>query len=85
MPTRPVDKRLEQRRVLRLICVPQHADCEPARGRTIHAADALVVGTARAHRTILLTDSVRDFPMGDLRASSTVSVSDTPNFDRNGR
>ena len=37
------------------------------RGRTIHTADALIAGTARAHGAILVTDNVRDFPMRDLR------------------
>lgn len=37
------------------------------RGRTIHTADALVAGTARAHGAILLTDNVGDFPMRDVR------------------
>jgi predicted nucleic acid-binding protein len=36
------------------------------RGRTLHTADALVAGTARAHGAILLTDNVRDFPMRDI-------------------
>lgn len=36
------------------------------RGMTIHTADALVAGTARAHGAILLTDNVRDFPMRDI-------------------
>lgn len=36
-------------------------------GRTIHTADALVAGTARAHGAILLTHNVDDFPMGDVR------------------
>lgn len=36
------------------------------RGRTLHTADALVAGTARAHEAVLLTDNVRDFPMRDL-------------------
>lgn len=36
------------------------------RGRTIHTADALVAGTARAHGAILATDNVRDFPMEDI-------------------
>lgn len=36
------------------------------RGRTIHTADALVAGTARAHGAIVLTDNVRDFPMRDI-------------------
>lgn len=37
------------------------------RGVTIHTADALVAGTARAHGAILLTDNVRDFPMPDIQ------------------
>jgi len=37
------------------------------RGVTIHTADALVAGTARAHGAILLTDNVRDFPMRDIK------------------
>jgi hypothetical protein len=37
------------------------------RGTTIHTADALVAGTARAHGAILVTDNVRDFPMPDIR------------------
>lgn len=37
------------------------------RGRTIHTADALVAGTARAHGAILVTDNVSDFPMRDVR------------------
>jgi tRNA(fMet)-specific endonuclease VapC len=37
------------------------------RGTTIHTADALVAGTARAHGAILLTDNVPDFPMRDIR------------------
>jgi tRNA(fMet)-specific endonuclease VapC len=37
------------------------------RSRTIHTADALIAGTARAHGAILVTDNVRDFPMRDLR------------------
>lgn len=37
------------------------------RGRTIHTADALVAGTARAHGAVLLTHNLHDFPMGDLR------------------
>lgn len=37
------------------------------RGLTIHTADALIAGTARAHGAILLTDNVSDFPMGDVR------------------
>ena len=38
-----------------------------ARGRTIHTADALVAGTARAHGAVLLTHNLDDFPMHDLR------------------
>lgn len=34
---------------------------------TLHTADALVAGTARAHGAILLTDNVRDFPMRDVK------------------
>lgn len=37
------------------------------RGRTLHLADALVAGTARAHGAVLLTDNVSDFPMRDIR------------------
>jgi predicted nucleic acid-binding protein len=37
------------------------------RGRTIHAPDALIAGTARAYGAVLLTDDVADFPMPDLR------------------
>lgn len=37
------------------------------RGRTIHTADALVAGTARAHGAVLLTDNLDDFPMRDIR------------------
>jgi len=40
------------------------------RGRTIHTADALVAGTARAHGAIVLTDNVRDFPMTDLEVQA---------------
>ena len=40
------------------------------RGRTIHTADALVAGTARAHGAILLTDNVRDFPMRDVKVEA---------------
>lgn len=40
------------------------------RGRTIHTADALVAGTARAHGAILLTDNVHDFPMGDIKVEA---------------
>jgi predicted nucleic acid-binding protein len=37
------------------------------RGVTLHLADALVAGTARAHGAVLVTDNLRDFPMRDLR------------------
>jgi hypothetical protein len=37
------------------------------RGRTIHLADALIAGTARAHGALLLTDNADDFPMRDMR------------------
>lgn len=37
------------------------------RGRTIHTADALVAGSARAHGAVLLTHNLDDFPMGDIR------------------
>ncbi len=40
------------------------------RGRTIHTADALIAGTARAHGAILLTDNVRDFPMKDFNVEA---------------
>jgi predicted nucleic acid-binding protein len=40
------------------------------RGRTIHTADALIAGTARAHGAILLTDDVRDFPMRDVEVQA---------------
>jgi len=40
------------------------------RGVTIHTADALVAGTARAHGAILLTDNVRDFPMPDIQVEA---------------
>jgi predicted nucleic acid-binding protein len=40
------------------------------RGRTLHTADALVAGTARAHGAILLTDNVSDFPMRDIRVEA---------------
>ncbi|MBA2273702.1 MAG: PIN domain-containing protein [Actinobacteria bacterium] len=36
-------------------------------GTTLHTADALVAGTARAHGAILVTDNEADFPMRDLR------------------
>lgn len=37
------------------------------RGRTIHTADALVAGTARAHGAVILTHNIDDFPMRDVR------------------
>lgn len=36
-------------------------------GVTLHTADALIAGTARAHGAVLVTDNLRDFPMADLR------------------
>lgn len=36
-------------------------------GKTLHLADALVAGTARAHGAVLVTENVADFPMKDLR------------------
>jgi len=38
-----------------------------ATGRTLHAADALIAGTARVHGAILLTHNTADFPMPDVR------------------
>lgn len=43
-------------------------------GVTIHTADALVAGTARAHGAILVTDNVRDFPMRDIRIEAQPSA-----------
>jgi predicted nucleic acid-binding protein len=40
------------------------------RGVTVHTADALVAGTARAHGAVLVTDNGRDFPMRDLQIES---------------
>lgn len=40
------------------------------RGITIHTADALVAGTARAHGSILITDNIDDFPMPDVRVQA---------------
>ena len=37
------------------------------RGVTIHTADALVAGTARAHGAILVTANGQDFPMRDIK------------------
>ena len=37
------------------------------RGTTLHLADALVAGTARAHGAILVTDNTGDFPMRDIK------------------
>lgn len=39
------------------------------KGRTLHVADALVAGTARAHGAVLVTDNVADFPMKDIRVT----------------
>ncbi len=38
-----------------------------SKGKTVHLADALVAGTARAHGAVLVTDNVADFPMKDLK------------------
>ena len=43
------------------------------RGQTIHTADALVAGTARAHGATVLTDNVRDFPMADIEVQAPPS------------
>lgn len=40
-----------------------------SKGRTLHTADALVAGTARAHGAVLLTHNIEDFPMRDLRVA----------------
>ena len=40
------------------------------RGRTIHTADALVAGTARAHGAVLVTHNVADFPMRGVRVET---------------
>lgn len=40
------------------------------RGQSLHTADALVAGTARAHGAVLLTDNVRDFPMKDIEVEA---------------
>ncbi|MBI4728676.1 MAG: PIN domain-containing protein [Acidobacteria bacterium] len=37
------------------------------KGRTLPVADALVAGTARARGAVLVTDSIADFPMRDIR------------------
>lgn len=37
------------------------------RGHTLHLADALIAGTARAHGATLATHDTRDFPMRDVR------------------
>jgi predicted nucleic acid-binding protein len=36
------------------------------KGRTLHTADAIIAGTARAHGAVLVTDNLGDFPMADL-------------------
>jgi len=43
------------------------------RGVTIHTANALVAGTARAHGAILVTDNLRDFPMRDIKVKAPSS------------
>jgi predicted nucleic acid-binding protein len=40
------------------------------RGVTIHTAEALIAGTARAHGAILVTANVQDFPMRDIRVEA---------------
>ncbi len=45
------------------------------RGRTIHTADALIAGTARAHGAVLVTHNMADFPMRDVRVQSAVGSS----------
>lgn len=40
------------------------------RGRTIHTADALIAGTARAHGAIVMTHNLDDFPMRDVRVEA---------------
>lgn len=45
-----------------------------SRGRTIHTADALIAGTARAHGAVIVTDNVADFPMRDIRTISPASI-----------
>jgi predicted nucleic acid-binding protein len=42
------------------------------RGITIHTADALIAGTARAHGATLLTDNLRDFPMRDIKVKAPI-------------
>lgn len=37
------------------------------KGISLTTCDALVAGTARAHGAVLVTDNLKDFPMGDLR------------------
>jgi toxin FitB len=44
------------------------------RGRTVHTADALVAGTARAHGAILLTDNISDFPMRDIKVEAPAAT-----------
>lgn len=48
------------------------------RGRTIHIADALVAGTARAHGAIILTHNVDDFPMHDVRVQAAPPIPPRP-------
>jgi hypothetical protein len=38
-----------------------------AKGITIHTADALIAGTARAHGAVVKTNNRKDFPMRDVR------------------
>lgn len=53
------------------------ADWAP-KGKTVHLADALIAGTARAHGAVLLTDNVADFPMRDLRVARSAEA---PRFE----
>jgi len=48
---------------------PLRPTMHPGRGEgvTLHTADALVAGTARAHGAILLTDNEADLPVRVLR------------------
>ena len=43
------------------------------RGRTLQTPDALIAGTARAHGSVLVTDTLDDFPMRDIRVEQPVA------------
>jgi hypothetical protein len=47
-----------------------------SRGTTLHTADALVAGTARAHGAVLVTDNVADFPMPDVLVQTPEEIFD---------